>query len=592
MPSGGSRSAHVVRQCTFDKEARGQGKRPTRPRKRQKKAMLANHDVALPSRYQDPEAKSLFDLFLDSRRCHGRRPALWVEGSVFTYDELYQATARLAGAIRMGRGQKDQGEGGQCGLLVNRTPTAYAAVLASLMVGSAYVPLNPQFPRDRLRDTLLSSAVDTLIVDRRSAAAAGPLLESVSRPLTVLLPDAAGPEWPLRGSCHRYLARADIGRAPPAAPISDHSRENGAYLLFTSGSTGKPKGVLISNANALAYIENARRRYRPGPDDRFSQLFDFSFDLSVHDMFLAWSCGACLYCPPEGKLIGLSDFIRRCQLTFWFSVPSTAAFMRQLRMLKPGSYPSLRWSLFCGEALPMGLAASWQEAATNSTVENLYGPTEATVAFTAYRLPKESRAELNALPTVPIGMPLSGQRVMVTDDRGEPLADGQAGELFLGGPQVAAGYWHAPDQTAARFQPPRHANGEATRWYRTGDRVIMSSEHGLIFLGRVDRQAKIRGHRVELMEVEHSMRLAAGTDTVAAIPWPIGDDGLALGVVGFVAGSQKIAAEIIEACRARLPDYMVPGQIHCIRNWPLNGNGKTDYISLTGLLNNDDVGNK
>jgi D-alanine--poly(phosphoribitol) ligase subunit 1 len=554
----------------------------------EEKAVLANDD-ALPSRNQSLQAKSLFDLFLDSRRCHGDRPALWVDGSALTYAELYEATARLAGAIQMARGRGDPRELGQCGLLVNRTPTAYAAILASLMVGSAYVPLNPQFPRDRLRDTLLSSAVDTLIVDRHSAAVAGPLLESVSRPLTVLLPDSAEPEWPLRGARHQYLTRAEIERAPPAAPISEHSRENGAYLLFTSGSTGKPKGVLISNANALAYIENARRRYRPGPDDRFSQLFDFSFDLSVHDMFLAWSCGACVYCAPEGKLIGLSDFIRRSRLTFWFSVPSTAAFMRQLRMLKPGSYPTLRWSLFCGEALPMGLAATWQEAAPNSIVENLYGPTEATVAFTAYRLPKERRPELDALPTVPIGLPLSGQKIMVANADGEPLVDGQAGELFLGGSQVAAGYWHAPNQTEARFQPPRRVNGEGTRWYRTGDRVAMSREHGLIFLGRVDRQTKIRGHRVELMEVEHTMRLAARTDTVAAIPWPIGHDGLALGLVGFVAGSQRTAAEIIQACRDSLPDYMVPSEIHCIINWPLNSNGKTDYLSLTGLLHNGDV---
>jgi D-alanine--poly(phosphoribitol) ligase subunit 1 len=555
----------------------------------EEKAALANYDVALPSRNQSLQATSLFDLFLDSRRSYGDRPALWVEGSALTYAELYEAAARLAGAIRMARGRQDPRGPCQCGLLVNRTPTAYTAVLASLMVGSAYVPLNPQFPRDRLRDTLLSSAVDTLIVDYHSAAAAGPLLESISRPMTVLLPDAAAPEWPVRGSRDQYFTQSDIERAPPAAPTSDCSSETGAYLLFTSGSTGTPKGVLISNGNALAYIENARKRYHPGPDDRFSQLFDFSFDLSVHDMFLAWSSGACVYCAPEGKLIGLSDFIRRCGLTFWFSVPSTAAFMRQLRMLKPGSYPTLRWSLFCGEALPMGLATTWQEAAPNSIVENLYGPTEATVAFTAYRLPKQRQPELEALPTVPIGMPLSGQKVMVVNGDGEPLPEGQPGELFLGGSQVAAGYWHAPDQTAARFHPPLFVQAEGTNWYRTGDRVVMNSEHGLVFLGRIDRQTKIRGHRVELLEVEHTIRVAAGTDTVAAIPWPVGDDGLALGVVGFVAGSQKTPEEIIEACRNSLPDYMVPSQIQCIINWPLNGNGKTDYLSLTELLRNGDV---
>jgi D-alanine--poly(phosphoribitol) ligase subunit 1 len=550
--------------------------------------VLADHGVA--SLASDPrsQAKSLFDLFHASRRSYGNRPALWVEGSVFTYAELYAAAARLAGAIRIVRGD-DSARTHQCGLLVNRTPAAYTAVLASLMAGSAYVPLNPKFPRDRLRDVVLSSAVDTLIVDHNSTAVAGPLLESITRPMTVLLPDAAAtPDWALRTPRHWYVTRTDIEGATPAAPPREQSSEDGAYLLFTSGSTGKPKGVLISNGNALDYIRNTSRRYRPGPHDRFSQLFDFSFDLSVHDMFLAWSAGACLYVAPE-SVMGLSDFIRRCRLTFWFSVPSTAAFMRRLHMLKPSFYPSLRWSLFCGEALPMELAATWQKAAPNSTVENLYGPTEATVAFTAYRLPKARPPALDALPTVPIGMPLFGQKAMVADSFGTPVGDGVAGELYLGGSQVAAGYWRAPDQTAARFQPPRCADAKGTRWYRTGDRAVRSSEYGLIFLGRIDRETKIRGHRVDLLEVENAMRLAAGTDTVAAIPWPVGRDGLALGLVGFVAGSQKTPEQIIAACGDKLPDYMVPSQIRPAADWPLNANGKTDYTSLTRRLHNGNV---
>ena len=559
--------------------------------------LLADRGRSRPSSAGSSQARSLFDLFAASREAHGGRPALWVDGSLLTYAELYEAAARLAGAVRMARGCDGASEAGanearQCGLLVNRTATAYAAVLASLMTGSAYVPLNPQFPPDRLRHILLASAIDTIIVDRASAAAAGPLLESVARPLNVLIADAVSPEWPMRGPRHRYLTRVDTERAAPAAPIANRSPKDGAYLLFTSGSTGTPKGVLISNDNALAYITNTSRRYRPTPDDRFSQLFDFSFDLSVHDMFLAWSAGACLYCAPEGSsMIGLGDFIRRCALTFWFSVPSTAAFMRRLRMLKPGSFPSLRWSLFCGEALPMGLAASWQDAAPSSTVENLYGPTEATVAFTAYRLPKPRPPELEAMPTVPIGMPLTGQQAMIIDEDGAPARAGEPGELCLGGSQVAAGYWQAPEQTEARFfKPPAGKHAASPRWYRTGDRAVMYREHGLVYLGRMDRQTKIRGHRVELMEVEHAMRLAAATDTVAAIPWPLDADGLALGLVGFVAGSQSTAVEIIACCRERLPDYMVPSDIHRVTSWPLNANGKTDYGALVSHLRNGDAG--
>jgi amino acid adenylation domain-containing protein len=532
------------------------------------------------------QATSLFDLFFASRRAYGNRPALWVEGRTLSYAELYDAAARLAGVIRAARGHGARHQQFQCGLLVNRTSTAYAAVLASLIVGSAYVPLNPKFPRDRLRDVLSSSAVDTVIVDHRSLAIVERLLESFPRPLTVLLPDGNSPVWAGRSHGHRCIARSDIEGTAPIVPTTERSAEDGAYLLFTSGSTGTPKGVLISHANALAYVTNASERYRPGPEDRFSQLFDFSFDLSVHDMFLAWGAGACLYCAPEASLAGFGDFIRRCGLTFWFSVPSTAAFMRRMRMLKADSYPTLRWSLFCGEALPVGLARRWQEAAPNSIVENLYGPTEATVAFTAYRLDRERRAELDALQTVPIGMPLPGQTVMVVDEDGKPLQNGEAGELCLGGSQVAGGYWRARNQTLTRFRPPRCAGATGVHWYHTGDRAVMSAEHGLIFLGRMDRQVKIRGHRVELLEVENAIRAVAETDMVAAVPSPDCDDGLVVGIVGLVAGSQKSAAEIIHRCRERLPSYMVPSQIYRVADWPLNASGKTDYSSLTKHLHN------
>jgi D-alanine--poly(phosphoribitol) ligase subunit 1 len=495
--------------------------------------LLAAHRVPSPLSDAKWQAHSLFDLFFAARLCYGDRPALWVEGSFITYAELYDAAARLAGAIGIARGSQIPAARSQCGLLVNRTATAYTAVLASSLAGSAYVPLNPRCSRERLRDMVLSSAIDTLIVDHNAEAAAGPLLESVARPLTVLLPDAAAtPDWARRAPRHWYIRRPDIEGAAPAAAPRDVSGEDGAYLLFTSGIAGTPCGVLVSNAGALAYLENAKRRYRPGPVDRFSQLFDFSCDLSVHDMFLAWGAGACLYVAPE-DVSRLSDFIRRCQLSFWFSRPSTAALMRESNLVKPAAYPSLRWSLFCREALPMALAAAWQDAAPASTIENLYGSTETTIALTAYRLPKKPRPELAALPTVPIGAPFAGQRTLIVDANGRPLLTGEAGELYLGGSQVAAGYWQAPERTAAWFQPPRSAPADGTRWYRTGDCAIMMSDYGLVHLGRMDEQPE--AHSAELVEIEHAVPLAPETDTLDAAPWPLGDDGFAPGIVDFTS---------------------------------------------------------
>src|SRR5258708_13649773 len=283
------------------------------------------------------------------------------------------------------------------------------------MAGLAYVPLNPRVPGERLLDMMMSSRADVIIVDHQCIAVAERVLMRCPRRLIVILPDfATPPDWAGRLRQHRILCRSDIERPqqPSADPLVE--AEGGAYLTSTCGSTGVPNGVLISHGNAVTYILNVRNRYRPSCDDRFTQLFDFSFDLSVHDMFLCWSAGACLYCVPRSTKFGPRDFVRQHQLTFWFSVPSTAAFMSQMRMVRPGDFPSLRWSLFCGEALPVRLARQWQEAAPNSTVENLYGPTEATVAFTAYRLPRKDAAAVDERQIVPIGWPLPGQVIAVT----------------------------------------------------------------------------------------------------------------------------------------------------------------------------------
>ena len=222
--------------------------------------------------------------------------------------------------------------------------------------------------------------------------------------------------------------------------------------------------------------------------------------------------------------------------------------MQRLRILRPGLFPALRWSLFCGEPLPRRIAAAWAAAAPNATLENLYGPTEATIAITAYRLPVGPDAVARLPDIVPIGRPFPGQAAIVLDAAGAPAPMGEAGELCLGGSQVAEGYWRRPDLTADRFLPPV-GRASGTGWYRTGDRARETAEHGLVFLGRMDRQVKINGHRVELQEVEAALRQAAASDCVAALAWPMDADGLARGIVAFVGREDMPAEDIMDACR-------------------------------------------
>ena len=407
------------------------------------------------------------------------------------------------------------------------------------------------------------------------------LLDAVPQPLLVLLPDTiAGPDWALAMRHHRFLCRGDLSQAADAGVQG--SSDDGAYLLFTSGSTGAPKGVLVRERNVMPYLRSVAARYAPTPEDRCTQLFDLTFDLSVHDMFLCWGAGATLFRVPDKARFAPREFVRRHKLTMWFSVPSTAAMMLGLRTLRPGDFPSLRLGLFCGEALPTRLAAAWAAAAPNAVIENLYGPTEATIALTGFRVPREPEA-LGALPeVVPIGTPLPEQDAVPVDPSGQQVADGEEGELCLAGSQVTDGYWRRPDLTSQRFV--RFDWDTAGRiWYRTGDRARRTRGHGLVFLGRLDRQVKIAGHRVELQEIEAVLHHAAGTNA-AAIAWPLGPDGLARGIVGFVSQTARPSDEILDACRQALPPYAVPSAVYQVDDWPLNSSGKTDHARLRDLM--------
>lgn len=475
---------------------------------------------------------NLRDWLLQSAAAHAEQPALWVDDRLFSYRHLISQGFGVANALREVPTRRTA-------VLSDRHLASYVGIIGAVLAGHAYVPLNPHHPVERLKSILRRADVGALVISQQALDAFRQLIAE-SPPMTVIVPDGA-----------------DLTLEPFEVAVA---AEDGAYLLFTSGSTGEPKGVMVSQRNVMAYVANVQRRYELSPQDRMTQLFDLTFDLSVHDLFVTWGTGATLYCPPEGSRKAPFNFLRQHRLTHWFSTPSTVAFMDRLHMLRPGCFPDVRLSLFCGEALPTALAAKWRLAAPNSVIDNLYGPTEATIAFTAFRLPDD----LSGLPEiVPIGRAFDTQATTISGEQ----------ELLLCGSQVTDGYWRQPDLTADRF---RHG------WYHTGDRVSDGC-YGLEYRGRLDRQVKIFGNRVELFEVEGVLRAAALCDSVAAIAWPM-RDGMAQGIVGLVPETAAASDTILTMCRQRLPGYMVPSRVIRVADWPLNSNGKTDYSALAALL--------
>jgi acyl-coenzyme A synthetase/AMP-(fatty) acid ligase len=286
--------------------------------------------------------------------------------------------------------------------------------------------------------------------------------------------------------------------------------------------------------------------------------------------------------PSQKELIKPGKFIRDQQLTLWFSAPSTAILMKRFSMLKPDSYPTLRFSLFAGEALPVEVARSWLEAAPGTIVENLYGPTEATVVCVLYRWDPETSPDDCEMGVVPIGHAVPGLSALVVDDKLEEVAPGEQGELLIAGPQVTKGYWRDPDKTAAAFVLPP---GRDETHYRTGDRVRRPARDGgpIPYLGRIDHQVKVRGVRIELGEVEAVLREASGVDAVVAIGWPKEATG-AGGIEAFI-GQTDVNVDAVRAfAEGKLPSQAVPRGIHTLRELPLNSNGKFDRKALTAIL--------
>lgn len=501
-------------------------------------------------------------------------PALTLGKRTISYGEMDRLARLWAGVLTRCAGARPA----RVGVFASRSEVSYIGVLAALYAGAGFVPLNRKFPVERTRSMVLRADLDVILADVESARQLPMILAGLPKVPSVVLPGggaaASGASLgvPVVGPDELEVA-APLQELPRVAP------DDLAYLLFTSGSTGAPKGVPVLQRNVRAFLDVNRARYDFGPEDRFSQTFDQTFDLSVFDLFMAWECGASVCVPQPLEVLAPLRFIQTQGVTVWFSVPSVVAGLLKRGSLAPGSLPDLRWSLFCGEGLPREAAERWQAAAPRSTVENLYGPTELTIACSAYRWRGAASLGECVQDLVPIGDPYPGLVPLVVDGGLEEVPDGEPGELCIAGPQTFPGYWRAPELDDARFFERRGEDGRTHRFYRTGDLVVRRA-CGYVYLGRNDQQVKIGGHRVELGEVEAAFR-KAGCVQVTALGWPDAarPEGI---VVAISAGSDP--AGVTAHVQQQLPAYMMPRVVRVVDPMPLNANGKVDRAALRETL--------
>lgn len=525
--------------------------------------------------------RSLLSGYLQSAGRFPERPALEVAKRAYTYRELTSVAAGCAAAMDA---REPAGGPPLTAVFASRTLHQFAGIVAALMRGHGYVPLNRSYPSDRTQFMIRQTGCRSVVVDRESSAQLPAVLAGIEYPLAILLPEAADVSELRRAfPRHTFLDENDCRAAGPyEAKTPDENSV--AYIIFTSGSTGVPKGVMVAHRNIRALLDFLVPRFEITERDRLSQTFAVTFDPSVLDMFLGWERGACCCCPSQQALLNPGAFINKAKITIWNSVPSVAIFMKRLGSLKKGNLPTLRLSIFGGEAFPVSVARDWMDAAPNSAIENLYGPTELAIVATYYRWDPERSPGECLRDTVPIGYPVPGLTPFVCDETLREVPAGAEGELLMTGAQVTLGYLGEPEKTKKAFVVPP---GLREVHYRTGDLVRKPAAGGPIcYIGRIDTQLKILGHRVELGEIEAAIREETGIQGVVAVGWPRTTGG-ADGIEAFVEGDSFDAAAIKKRIAERLPEYMIPKRFHPIAAIPLTANGKYDRRALENILEAD-----
>ncbi|WGT29240.1 non-ribosomal peptide synthetase [Pseudomonas marginalis] len=451
------------------------------------------------------------------------------------------------------------------GVAVDRSLAMIVGLLAVLKAGGAYVPLDPKYPAERLQCMIEDSGLQLLLTQQA-------LLEQL--PLTadlalVCLEDGAG--W-----LADYSGENPAPRALPS---------NLAYVMFTSGSTGRPKGVGIDQASLARHVEVFTELFALQPHDRVLQFGTFNFDGFVEQLYPALCCGAAVVV--RGGELWDSDTFYRQLLDHDISVVdlTTAywlALVRDFAERGPRDYGRLRQLHIGGEAMPPEGLSAWREAGLHHVrLLNTYGPTEATVTATALDCAAYVDGR-EALPSMmPIGRVLDGRAIYLLDANLNPVPVGVAGELVIGGPLLARGYFNRPDLTAERFVPDPFCADGAGRLYRTGDLARYRGDGMIEYVGRIDHQVKVRGFRIELGEIEARLLAQASVREALVIA---ADNQL----VGYIVANRALSeaqqtelrTQLKATLREELPDYMVPAHLLLLDGLPLSPNGKLDRAAL------------
>ncbi|WP_440620048.1 non-ribosomal peptide synthetase DhbF [Bacillus subtilis] len=490
---------------------------------------------------------SLQDMFEKQAVLTPERIALMCDDIQVNYRKLNEEANRLARLLI----EKGIGPEQFVALALPRSPEMVASMLGVLKTGAAYLPLDPEFPADRI-SYMLEDANPSCIITTEEIAAS--------------LPDnLAVPELVLDQAVTQEIIKCYSPENPEVSVSLDHP----AYIIYTSGSTGRPKGVVVTQKSLSNFLLSMQEAFSLGKEDRLLAVTTVAFDISALELYLPLISGAQIVIAKKETIRepqALAQMIENFDITIMQATPT---LWHALVTSEPEKLRGLR-VLVGGEALPSGLLQALQDL--HCSVTNLYGPTETTIWSAAAFLEEG----LQGVP--PIGKPIWNTQVYVLDNGLQPVPPGVVGELYIAGTGLARGYFHRPDLTAERFVADPYGP-PGTRMYRTGDQARWRADGSLDYIGRADHQIKIRGFRIELGEIDAVLANHPHIEQAAVVVREAqpGDKRLAAYVVADAAID---TAELRRYVGASLPDYMVPAAFVEMDELPLTPNGKLDRKAL------------
>lgn len=485
----------------------------------------------------------------ESTEKYSENNAFFINNVYYTYFDLAIVISKIRKSIQVRIADTEQ----IIGLIANDDLETYSSIIALWLEGKAYVPISHDSPIDRNENIISQSNINTVLDSSQ---------DFISSKVQII--DT------------KNLLETTIDLAPKKILKSKL-----AYLLFTSGTTGIPKGVPISRFN-LSGIINAldSLNLNINENDRCLQMSELTFDVSITSFLYPLIKGACVYTIPRGvvKFTYVYELLENQKLTVAQLVPSLLNFLQ--KYFDEIYLPNVKYTFLTAEALPVKLAEDWSKCVPNSKIFNFYGPTENTVWSSYYEF-KRNSFNLSYNGLLSIGKALNETEIIIIDKNNQILSYGNKGELCLSGTQLTSNYWKNDKKNSEAFFYLDYKN-KKTKFYRTGDLCCFDPSGNIIYLGRIDFQAKINGYRVELYEVEHHAKSFLEKINVIAVEFTgktkNSEIGIAIESAKFDYGS------LLEYLKIKMPNYMIPSKLIFLDKFPLNSNQKIDRKEIKSLF--------